>query len=150
MSPRTPFRDPDPMPGRLRKPGEIETEDTIALIGFVVPTELPQDERDPEEPLPEPTLRIGPDSEGQRWLDIPFAAVKDRQQLEPGSELTRSVVWVEREVMMQPLFTDEQGSAIAGALDGAPLSTWNLIPETRLVAAYLLNLIPYEEGGPLS
>ncbi len=149
MSPRTPFRDPDPMPGRLRKPGEIETEDTIALLGYVVPAELPQEERE-ETPEESPTLRIGPDLEGQRWLAIPFDKVIDRQQTEPGSEFTRSVVWVKRDVMMEPIFTGEQSDLLEEALAGAPLTTWNLVPETRLAAAYLLNLIRYEEEGPSS
>jgi hypothetical protein len=147
VSPRTPSRDPDPMPDRLRKPGEIETEDTIALIGFVVPTEVPPEEPESEQ---QPVLRISPDTEGQRWLEIPFDDVIDRQQIDPGNALTRSVVWARRTAMMQPILDEQQGSAVEEALTGVPVSTWNLIPETRLVAAYLLSLIPYDEGGALS
>ena len=147
MSPRTPSNDPDPMPDRLRQPENIETEDTIALIGFVRPGELPPEGEDPEQRR---ALRISPDSEGQRWLDIPIDAVVDRQQIEPGNELTRSVVWANKPVLMQEMFSEQQGGQIAEALSGAPLSTWNLLPETRLVAAYLLNLIPHEQEGAQS
>jgi len=133
---RMPNPPPDPIVGRLGDPANLpDTEDVLALIGFVGPGR-------------DGGLRIHADRDLQRWLEIPAGATKDSQQIDPGDELSRSVVWVDRQTMLLPIFTPAQSDGLDEAFAGAPLSTWNLIPETRLVAAQLLDLIPYgEEGG---
>jgi hypothetical protein len=135
--PRIVTRDPDPIIERLRKPSEeVETEDVISLVGFVGPGR-------------NGTVRIRPDLDAQRFLEVP--AIVDRQPLEPGNELSRSRIWVLRETMLEPIFENEAGendgrlTDVAAVLADAPFSVWNLIPETRLVAASMLDLIPYDD-----
>jgi hypothetical protein len=135
--PRNTTRDPDPIIERLRKPADdVETEDVISLVGFVGPGR-------------DGSVRIRPDLNGLRFLEVP--AIVDREELEPGSQLTRSIVWVARETMLEPIFENVDGEndgrlgEVASVLADAPFSVWNLIPETRLVAASMLDLIPYDD-----
>lgn len=134
---RNTTRDPDPLIARLRKPGDdVETEDVIALVGFVGPGR-------------DGTVRIRPDYDGQRYLELP--GIVHRELLEPGNELSPSRIWVDRLTMLEPIFENEVGendgrlSEVANVLAGAPFSVWNLIPETRLVAADMMDLIRYDE-----
>ena len=119
--------DPDPLVESL------EGEDVVSLIGFF--------ERPGEDG---PTVRIHSDQNMQRWLEIPHDAVVYRQPFDLGDGFIRSKVWVKREVMVEPMVTDEVFANILAALEPAPLSSWNLIPETRLVAADLLGMIRSE------
>jgi hypothetical protein len=139
VSPRIPSPPDDPIVDRLRKPNSRDVEDVISLTGYVGPG------RD------ESRLRIFADLDLARWIEVPASAVVDSQPLYPDDQLSPSIVWVERRVMLEPVFEDAQGNddgridAAAAALGDVPFSTWNLIPETRYIAARLLDLIPYEE-----
>jgi hypothetical protein len=142
VSPRNPRPEADPIVADLLDTdNHPATEDVIALIGFVGPGRQ------------EGSFRIHPDRGLQRWIEAP---VVHSARVEPADELSRTVVWVDRQIMMEPIFEDPHGEsdgrlgAVAEALEDAPFSTWNLIPETRLVAASLLGLIAYgeeEEAG---
>lgn len=134
----------DPIVARLRTgPESPDTEDTVALVGYVGSGR-------------NGTIRIHPDRNLQRWLEVP--AVVDSQRIDPNDALSRSVIWVDREMMLQEIFADAEGANdgrlpnVADVLADVPFSTWNLIPETRLEAARLLNLRPHspDEGGPYS
>lgn len=155
--PRNRFPDPDPIvQNLLQEEDGTDTEQVVALVGFVGNGRVDPD--DPEHPLSEEErtrLRIHADRNLQRWLEVPRRAVVDVQQLEPESVFTRSVVWVCNDAMVEDLFQPDDVTQIANAFNaaGAPYSTWNLIPETRLVTAGLLDLIWYEddeEGGSYS
>jgi hypothetical protein len=137
VSPRIPDPPPDPIVGRLGDPhNRPDAEDVIALNGFVGPGAAGG-------------FRIHPDPDLQRWLEVP--AIVDSQQVNPGDELSRSVVWVDRQIMLQDLFEAPTGGSdgrldnVKRELGDVPFSTWNLIPETRLAAASFLGLIPYGE-----
>jgi hypothetical protein len=146
VSDRERFPDPDPVVARLRE-GPTDAEDVLALVGFVGPGRMPPGEDEGAPPDDERrSLRMHADTDLQRWLEIPRDAVVHSQQVEPGEDLTRSIVWVKRPEMNEPILSDDQADALDRALDPAPLSGWNLIPETRLVAASMLGLLPYEEG----
>ena len=128
----------DPIVARLRQAESIDAEDVIALIGFVGQGR-------------NGTFRVFPDLEQQRWLEIP--AIIDSQRLDPDDVLSKSIVWVDRPTMMKPiqdLFDQEQTGQLDALLQVPPFSTWNLIPETRLVAASLLGLIAYDDGREYS
>ena len=137
MSPRVPDPPPDPIVDRLGDPAnEPDTEDVIALNGFIGPGAAGG-------------FRIHPDRDLQRWVEVP--AIVDSQQLNPGDALSRSVVWVDRQTMLEEIFEASPGVSdgrlddVKRALADPPFSTWNLIPETRLAAAELLGLLPYGE-----
>jgi hypothetical protein len=134
--PRNVSPEPDPLVESL------EGEDVVSLIGFFDSGRTPEGED-------EPTVRMHSDQDMQRWLEIPHDAVVHREQIDLGDGFIRSKVWVQREVMVEPMVSDDAFTEILAALEQAPLSTWNLIPETRLVAADLLGLIrsAREEGG---
>jgi hypothetical protein len=141
VSPRHVPPTTDPIVERLGDPENLpDAEDVIKLIGFVGPGRPG-------------SFRIHPDGDLQRWLEIPEDALVDSQQVDPGDELSRSAIWVDRETMLQPILDEdvieEVLAQVKELLGPAPLSIWNLIPETRLEAARLLELIPYEgeEGG---
>jgi hypothetical protein len=132
---RNTTRDPDPLIDELRT-DDVEVEDVISLVGFVGPGR-------------NGTVRIRPDYSGQRFLELP--RIVHRQELEPGNPLTQSRIWVDRLIMLEPIFENQAGQndgrlpEVANVLADAPFSVWNLIPETRLVAASMLDLIPYED-----
>jgi hypothetical protein len=137
VSPRDPDQPPDPIVDRLRDPAnQPDAEDVIALKGFIGPG-------------PGGGFRIHPDRDLQRWLEVP--EIVDSQQVNPGDELSRSVVWVDRQIMLEEIFEVAPGQSdgrldeVKRDLGDVPFSTWNLIPETRLAAADFLGLIPYGE-----
>lgn len=115
-----------------------DAEDVISLVGFVG-NGRPAGGDGPR------ALRVHPDKTLQRWLEIPREAVVHSEQIDPGDPFTRSVVWVDRCTMMEPILSEQGFDAVEAALATAPLSTWNLIPNSRLVAAGLLGLIGHEE-----
>jgi hypothetical protein len=137
VSPRVPDPSPDPIVDRLGDPAnQPDTEDVLALNGFIGPGAAGG-------------FRIHPDRDLQRWLEV--SAIVDSQPVNPGDELSRSVVWVDRRIMLEEIFEESPGvsdgrlGAAREALENPPFSTWNLIPETRLAAAELLGLLPYGE-----
>lgn len=101
--------------------------DPVDLSGYV-------DDRDAN------PVRIRPDSEDERWLEIPKG---DVISIEPaGGELSR--VKVKREALTREIFTKDDFVRLEEVFARAPrpLSTWNLIPEDLLTAAGLLELTP--------
>jgi hypothetical protein len=132
--PRNTTPDPDPIVQLL------EGEDVVSLIGFV------GEGRTPDREGSQAALRIHSGRSLQRWIEVPREAVIHSEQINPNDPLTRSVVWVQREAMDEPMVSDESFAAILAALEPAPLSPWNLIPETRLVAAGLIGVIREAEA----
>jgi hypothetical protein len=121
---------------RLLKNGSNETEDVMALVGFVGPG------RDGD-------VRLYPDIDFQRWMDIAPDDIVGSSPLtafNPG-RLDRTVVWVRRDAMMGPVFKPDSLKNFEDDFAGSWMSTWPLIPETRLVAAQILDLVPHLEYG---
>jgi hypothetical protein len=146
---RNRFPDPDPIVGRLhRNETGPDAEDVVALVGYIGPGRLPPD-ADPDDPEQRP-LRIFADNELSRWLDVPRGAVVDTQRVNEEDELSPSVIWVDRPTM----FAEIDWGPVTEVLDNSdfkpPLSTWNLIPETPLVAASLMGMLWHGEGGDYS
>jgi hypothetical protein len=138
--PRNDNPEPDPLVALL------DSFDVVSLVGYVGEGRTPSG-------YSQPSLRIHPDRNLQRWLEIPRDKVIHSQQIDSEDTLTRSIVWVDHSTMVEPILSEEDVDAVAAALEPAPLSTWNLIPNTRLVAANLLGLIwdeEDEEGGSWS
>lgn len=86
-------------------------------------------------------LRIRPGADDERWLEVPKAAVISIEPAPNGL----SGVEVEGQIMMEDIFDEDKVREVEGVLAGAPISTWNLIPEDRMTAAGLLELVPYSE-----
>ena len=102
----------------------------VALVGFA-------EWWDPD------NLRLYPDHAYQRWMEIPKTDIRAKAQYD---DVGRTVVWVDRDSLNEPLFQDGTIEQLDQMYAGAPISTWALIPATRFVAADLLDLIaPY--GG---
>jgi hypothetical protein len=140
VSDRNPRPKPDPLVTRLTREGN-ETEDVVALVGFIGP----QRGRN---------LRIYADRHLQRWLEIPSANVKDSIRVDTDDPLGgRTVIWVDRAAMTGPVFDDAVLKAMQRHFVDGWMSTWPLIPDDRYVAAELLGLLPswetaeYEEGA---
>jgi hypothetical protein len=111
---------------------ELRGQPVVALLGFADTWDQGS------------TLRLYPDVAYQRWMDIPTADIKAKA---PYDDLGRTVVWVDRDSLNQPLFIDDTIELLDGRYAGAPISTWALIPDSRYVAAQLLELVaPYAEG----
>jgi hypothetical protein len=110
----------------------------LALVGFVGPGNGTD-------------VRLYPDVDFGRWMDIPAADVVSHTALttfNPG-RLQRTVVWVDATTMLAPVF--EQGRPdFTEAFVGSEISTWQLIPSTRLVAAEMLDLLPHLAYDPRS
>jgi hypothetical protein len=119
----------DPIVALLRRGTSPDTEDAVRLVGFVGEGRQ--------------GFRIHPDRELQRWLEVP--AIIHSQPLDPEDASSRSEVWVDRQTMIESIFSNEQADQLDAALEPAPLSTWNLIPETRLAAAAMLRLLPSDD-----
>lgn len=145
-------RVPDPTDAaivdRLRKEGDprpIETEEVIALVGFVGTGK-------------DGDVRLFPDVGLQRWMDFRPADIVDSQPLHPDPENDRQgrsalegrhVVWVRRETMIdQPVFDPESLSQADFSFVGSEMSTWPLIPHDRYLAAQILDLVPSPSESP--
>jgi hypothetical protein len=134
VSDRRPSPPDDPIVGRLRDPSSREVADVLSLVGYIG--------------REEDGFRIFANRDLANWLEVP--AIIDSQPVNPGDELGPSVVFVDREMMLRPIFEtdahedDGRLDAVTEAFGDVPFSTWNLIPETRYIAARLLGLIPYE------
>ena len=139
MSERDPNPAPNPLVTRLTKAGsENETEDVVALIGYVGAGQ-------------EGHVRLYPELDLNRWLDVPAGDIVDSTPVAAGDALgDRTVIWVRREAMLAPIFKDTVLDALDAELDGAGMSTWPLVPGSRYVAAELLDLIaPSPTSGHL-
>ena len=141
MSDRNPTPAPHPLVIRLtRADSETDTEDVVALVGLVGTGAAGR-------------VRLFSDQHLQRWLDLPADAVVDSFPVDPEDELSQTVVWVTREAMREPMFSDSALEALEAEFIGAGMSTWPLIPDSRYVAAAILDLLPrwdeseYEEGA---
>jgi hypothetical protein len=137
-------RNPDPSPDPLV--ALLDSFDVVSLIGYVGEGRTPEGDT-------QPSVRIHPDRNLQRWLEVPRDKVIHSQQVDSESTLTRSIVWVDHSTMVDPILSEDGFDAVEAALGDAPLSSWNLIPYSRLVAARLLGLIwreDEEEGGSYS
>jgi hypothetical protein len=143
MPDRDPNPQPDPLVARLLKNAN-ETEDVVALVGFVGAQR-------------EGNLRLYPDRNLQRWLEIPATNVKDSIRIDTDDPLGgRTVIWVDRDSMTAKVFDDGALAALEehfeGGVDGW-MSTWQLIPDNRYVAAEMLDLLApwesadYQEGA---
>ena len=109
------------------------TKDVMALVGYVGPGRGDD-------------VRLYSDFDGQRWMDIPLDQIAHQARLEdverdpatPG----RSVVWVQREWMNGHVFREDALTDFGEEFVDSWMSTWQLIPNTRMVAAEMLDLLP--------
>jgi hypothetical protein len=120
-----------PIVERLLKNGSNETEDVMALVGFVGPGRGGD-------------VRLYPDIDFQRWMDIPPGDIVDSSPLDADHTglAGRTVVWVRQETMFQPVFKQDSFLDFEADFAGSWMSTWPLIPSTRYVAAQILDLLP--------
>ena len=139
---RTPNPPPDPVVERLRKAGsDNESEDVLALVGYVGPGRPGH-------------LRMHPDRDLRRWLEIPEGDILDSARVNLDDPLGgRTMVWVNRDAMQLPLFSDNVLAALEAEFEHGAMSTWPLIPDSLQVAAEILDLLvrrpdrEAEEGG---
>ena len=78
-------------------------------------------------------------------MDIPQADIVGHCPLDAISagKLGRTVVWVRKDSMLEPVFNAQSIlQALQSNFAGSWLSTWPLIPGTRMVAAEFLDLLP--------
>lgn len=123
---------------RLRGEETGQPKEVTALVGFVGPGRGD-------------ALRVYPDEEGQRWMDVPLARVVahasfgEVDAMRPG----RTVVWIDREWMRDPVFHEDALTDFSElfAEQDSWISTWQLIPASRLVAADMLGLLADLPGG---
>lgn len=135
MSPRIPEPLPDDIVTRLGQEGQPhETEDVIALIGFVGH-------------LRDSHLRLYPDEHLQRWMEVPLGEIVDSYAIDPEAEHHRTVIWVRREWMLEEMFEDTVFEALREQFTGAWMSTWPLIPDSRYIAARMLDLVAHDDEG---
>ena len=108
-----------------------DAKPAVALLGFVA------DGRDADH------IRLYPDVHYQRWMDIPRADIVTFEALGAEDDATagRTVVWVHRDKMNEPLFVDGTIEGLNKQFVDGWISTWALIPESRLVAAEILDLV---------
>jgi hypothetical protein len=120
----------------LKEGSSDETQDVTALIGFVGPGRNGD-------------IRLYPDLDFQRWMDIPESAIAGFSALDSDAiQLTgRTVVWVQHDWILEPVFKQESLIDFSDDFTGSWISTWPLIPQTRLVAAELLDLTPSLTAG---
>lgn len=132
MSGRVPPPD-DPLIIRLRgELQDLETEDVVTLLGRVASG-------------PPGHTRIYPDHEAQRWMDIPNEDIVDSARVEGDDENGgRTALFVRRGPMQEPMFNEAVLEALEEHFAGSWMSTWSLIPDSRYVAAQMLELIPEE------
>jgi hypothetical protein len=116
---------------RLRNPQTGETEPAVALLGFVG---AGRDDRH---------IRLYPDIAYQRWMDVAKDDILDSAPFvsETNAADGRTVVWVDRDNLNEPLFGDDAIETLNGQFTGPWISTWALIPDSRYVAAELLDLL---------
>jgi hypothetical protein len=130
VSDRNDDPEPHPLVVRLTSTGN-DVEDVISLVGFVG---LEADGN----------RRIFADAGLQRYLDIPATDLIHAEEL-PEEEGGRMRVYVRREAMNAAIFDDGTLEALEGKILGARMSTWQFLPENRIVAAEVLGLLPRAE-----
>jgi hypothetical protein len=124
------------VPEALRKEPTAEdparTAEVMALVGFAGPA----GER----------VRLYSDVNYQRWLDVPqdqIVASKPLAEFNPGRP-TRTILWVNSEWMFEEVFNETAAATLNGELvDPGGMSTGQLIPGSRFLAAQLLDLVPH-------
>jgi hypothetical protein len=91
-------------------------------------------------------VRLYPDIDFQRWMDIPRSAIVSERPLtdfNPGRP-GRTVVWVTQQWISDPVFAEGFPPDDCDPLfAGSSISIWPLLPATRLLAAELLDLVPH-------
>jgi hypothetical protein len=91
-------------------------------------------------------VRLYPDINYQRWLDVPRAQIVAHTPLttfNPGRP-QRTVLWVDSDWMLAPVFQDTAVDALdAQLVDAHGMSVGPLLPGSRFVAAQLLDLIAH-------
>jgi hypothetical protein len=130
--------EPSPIVEQLRKKdSDTETEDVLALVGYVGRGRGGD-------------VRLYPDIDLQRWMDIPPEDIVGSAPLEADQTglPPRTVVWVRHETMYAPVFKEDSLQDFANDFAGSWLSTWPLIPQTRYVAAQVLGLVPRIPESP--
>jgi hypothetical protein len=118
--------------GLLKDDPPDETKEVLALVGYVGPGRNGD-------------VRLYSDIDVQRWMDIPQADIVGHCPLDAISsgKLGRTVVWVRQDSMFEPVFNAQSVlQALQSNFAGSWISTWPLIPGTRMVAAEFLDLLP--------
>lgn len=137
MSVRNRNPDPHPLAEALRVPDTDDAEDVLSIVGFVGPRD------DPGGPV-----RLFADPECQRYLDIPFDEFIHADEV-PYDELGRTQIYVKRAFMAQDLFAQRDGASVQQAIEdaivGLGMSTWQFLPQNRIVAAGMMGMLPEEE-----
>jgi hypothetical protein len=124
------------VPSELRKEptgDPARTVNAMALVGFAGPGG-------------QGCFCLYPDVNFQRWLEIPESAVVFDAPLTNFNtgRPCRRIVWVKSEWLLAPMFDDALSDEIAQHFnDGGRMSTWPLVPGSRLVAAESLDLVPH-------
>ena len=136
---RDPRRPPDSdIIERLRDDGTGQLMEVTALVGFIGSGRGG-------------AIRVYPDSEGQRWMDVPLERVVSYASIGEVdvSPNARTVVWVDREWIRDPVFREDALTDFSEffAEEESWISTWQLIPASRLVAADMLGLLADLPGG---
>jgi hypothetical protein len=121
-------RDPQPHPLVLR----LSQEDVIELVGLV------------GERGEDGTMRVFADEDLQRWMDVPDAALVDTEPV-PDDPRGRTRVWVRRDAWAADAFTDGAEDCLDEAIDGPGMSTWQFLPQSRIVAAEMMGLLARTE-----
>jgi len=115
---------------RVEDRGTRDTTPAVALVGFV------GDGRDAKH------IRLYPDVHYQRWMDIPkddIVTFEAEHADDPDG--SRTVLWVHRDKLNEPLFQDGTIEDLDKKFVDGWISTWALIPESRYVAAEMLDLL---------
>ena len=124
-----------PTSGIIEALRDPDVKDVMALVGYVGPGR-------------EDDGRLYSDAGGQRWMDIPLDQIANHAPLEEvdgsSDQPGRTIVWVQREWMNEHVFQEEalQPADFESVFTGSWMSTWQLIPDTRMVAAEMLDLLP--------
>ena len=109
------------------------TAEAMALVGFAGPGG-------------DGIVRLYPDINYQRWLDVPREQIVAHAPLatfNPGRP-KRTVLWVKSDWMLEPVFKETAVDALNGQLvDANGMSSWQLVPGSRFVAAQVLDLLPH-------
>ena len=117
----------------LRDPETGDVKDVMALVGYVGEGRGG-------------AVRLYTDPGAQRWMDIPLDQIAHHapfEEVEGGPVAPgRSVVWVQREWMNGHVFREDALIDFSDLFVDSWISTWQLVPDTRIVAAEMLDLIP--------
>lgn len=130
MSERNRNPDPHPVLDRLKRPDtDNDTEDVISIVGYVGPR------------VADGPLRLYADEEGQSYLEIPFEDFVDAEPI-PDDERMRMRIYVRRQLMVDNAFEEDVLEALNAKRCGPPMSLWQYLPQNRLTAAFMLDMLP--------